>query len=57
MSIMIKLFLMAYLLVVVLMTILSVFWIMSLIFAPEWMKKKLPIKHKPEIPGSVNRMI
>jgi hypothetical protein len=54
---MIKLFLMAYLLVVVLMTILSVFWIMSLIFAPEWMKKKLPIKHKPEIPGSVNRMI
>ncbi len=45
MSIMIKLFLMAYLLVIVLLTILSVFWVMSLIIAPEWMKRKLPIKH------------
>ncbi len=45
MSIMIKIFLLAYLLVVVLMTILSVLWAMSLIFAPDWMKRKLPIKH------------
>ena len=54
---MIKLFLMAYFLVVVLMSILSVLWIISLIFAPDWMKKKLPIKHKPGIPGSVNRTV
>lgn len=45
MSIMIKVFLVAYLLVVVLMTILSVFWVMSLIFTPQWIKRKLPIKH------------
>jgi hypothetical protein len=45
MSIMIKLFLVAYLLVVVLMTILSVFWVMSLIFTPDWIKRKFPIKH------------
>ena len=45
MSIMIKIFLLTYLLVVVLMTILGVVWAMSLIFAPDWMKRKLPIKH------------
>lgn len=45
MSIMIKLFLIAYLAVVVLMTILSVLWVMSLIFTPDWVKRKLPIKH------------
>ena len=45
MSIMIKLFLVAYLLVVVLMTILSIFSVMSLIFTPDWIKRKLPIKH------------
>ena len=45
MSIMIKLFLVAYLLVVVLMTILSIFWVMSLIFTPDWIKRKFPIKH------------
>ena len=45
MSIMIKLFLVAYLLVVVLMTILSVLWVMSLIFTPDWVKRKLPLKH------------
>lgn len=45
MSIMIKLFLVAYLLVVVLMTILSVLWVMSLIFTPDWIKRKLPLKH------------
>lgn len=45
MSIMIKLFLMAYLLVIVLVSILSVVWVMSLIFTPEWIKRKLPIKH------------
>ena len=45
MSIMIKIFLLAYLAVVVLMAILSVLWAMSLIFAPDWMKRKLPIKH------------
>lgn len=44
MSIMIKLFLMAYLLVVVLVSVLSVFWVMSLIFTPDWIKRKLPIK-------------
>ncbi len=45
MSIMIKLFLMAYLVVIVLLSILSVFWVMSLVFTPEWLKRKLPIKH------------
>ena len=45
MSIMIKIFLMAYLVVIVLMSVLSVFWVMSLIIAPDWMKRKLPIKH------------
>ena len=45
MSIMIKVFLVAYLLVVVLMTILSVLWVMSLIFTPDWVKRKLPLKH------------
>jgi len=45
MSIMVKVFILAYLLVVVLMSILSVVWVMSMIFAPDWMKRKLPIKH------------
>ena len=45
MSIMIKIFLLAYLAVVVLMTILGVLWAMSLIFAPDWMKRKPLIKH------------
>ena len=45
MSIMIKIFLLAYLAVVVLMTILGVLWSMSLIFAPDWMKRKPLIKH------------
>ena len=45
MSIMIKIFLLAYLLVVVLMSILSVVWVMSMIFAPDWMKRKPLIKH------------
>ena len=45
MGIMIKIFLMAYLLVVVLMSILSVVWVMSLIFTPDWIKRKLPIRH------------
>ncbi|UCB53708.1 MAG: hypothetical protein JSW45_06955 [Thiotrichales bacterium] len=45
MSIMIKIFLMAYLLVIVLMSVLSILWVMSLILTPDWMKRKLPIKH------------
>ena len=45
MSIMIKLFLMVYVLVVVLMSVLSVIWVMSLILTPDWVKRKLPIKH------------
>ena len=45
MSIMVKIFLVAYLLVVVLMSILSILWVMSLILTPDWMKRKLPIKH------------
>ena len=45
MSIMIKVFLMAYLLVIVLMSVLSILWVMSLILTPDWMKRKLPIKH------------
>ena len=44
MSIMIKIFLMAYLIVVVLMTVFGVLWAMTLIFAPDWMKKKSLIK-------------
>jgi hypothetical protein len=45
MSIMVKLFILAYLFIVVLASILGVVWAMSLIFAPDWMKRKLPIKH------------
>lgn len=45
MSIMVKLFLTVYVLVIVLMSVLSVFWVMSLILAPEWLKRKRPIKH------------
>lgn len=45
MSIMVKIFLVAYLLVVVLVSILSILWVMSLILAPDWMKRRLPIKH------------
>ena len=45
MSIMVKIFLVAYLLVVVLMSVLSILWVMSLILTPDWMKRKLPIKH------------
>jgi len=45
MSIMIKIFLLAYLAVVVLMTILGVLWAMSLIFALNWIKRKSLIKH------------
>ena len=40
MSIMIKLFLVLYLLAVALVTIFSVIWILSLIFKPEWETKK-----------------
>ena len=47
MSIIIKIFLLAYLLVIVLMSILSFLWAMSLILAPDWMKNKLPVKHHP----------
>jgi hypothetical protein len=42
---MIKIFLVAYLAVVVLMTVFGVFWAMTLIFAPDWIKRKTPIKH------------
>jgi len=45
MSIMIKIFLMAYLVIVVLMTVLGILWAMSLIFAPDWVKRKSLIKH------------
>ena len=45
MSIMIKVFLLVYLAVVVLMTILGVLWAMSLIFAPNWIKRNSLIKH------------
>ena len=40
MSIMIKLFLVLYLLAVALVTIFSVIWILSLIFKLEWVTKK-----------------
>ena len=45
MGIMVKIFLMAYLIVMVFVSILSVLWALSLVFTPEWMKRKLPIKH------------
>lgn len=45
MSIMIKIFLMAYLFVVVLMTVFGILWAMSMIFAPDWIKRKSLIKH------------
>ncbi|MFV9615256.1 MAG: hypothetical protein ACNYZG_04820 [Gammaproteobacteria bacterium] len=40
MSIMIDLFLLAYLLAMVLVTILGVVWILTAIFAPEWSVKR-----------------
>ena len=40
MDIMIKLFLLAYLLAMVLITILSVIWVLMTIFTPEWVSKK-----------------
>jgi hypothetical protein len=43
---MIKLFLMAYLLVMVLLTVLSIVWVLSLVFTPEWVKRKIPLKHQ-----------
>ncbi len=45
MSIIIKLFLLAYLFVMVLVSILSIAWVMSLIFAPEWVTRRLRLKH------------
>ena len=39
MSIMIKLFLLAYLLAMVLVTILGVIWVLTVIFSPEWLTK------------------
>ena len=44
MSIIVKLFLMAYLVVMVLLSILSVFWVLSLIFTPQWLGKKAGAK-------------
>lgn len=40
MDVMIKLFLLAYLLAMVLITILSVIWILTTVFTPEWVSKK-----------------
>jgi hypothetical protein len=40
MDIMIKLFLLAYLLAMVLITILSFVWILTTVFTPEWATKK-----------------
>ena len=45
MSIMIKIFSLAYVLVIVLATVLSIVWALSMILAPDWMKRKQPIKH------------
>lgn len=45
MSIMIKVFLIAYVLVIAIMSVLSIVWAMSMILAPDWMKRKQPIKH------------
>ena len=40
MSIMIKIFLLFYLLAMVLLTIVSVVWILTAVFTPEWSTKK-----------------
>ena len=40
MNIMIKLFLLVYMLALVLVTIFGVIWILSAIFTPEWATKK-----------------
>jgi hypothetical protein len=40
MEILFKLFLLAYVLAMVLITILSVVWILTAIFTPEWVTKK-----------------
>ena len=42
MSVMIKLFLLVYLLAIALTTILSVIWVLTAIFTPEWVTKKIP---------------
>jgi uncharacterized metal-binding protein len=41
MSTMINLFLLAYLLAMVLVTILGVVWILTAIFTPEWLAKRV----------------
>jgi hypothetical protein len=40
MSIMIKLFIVLYLLALAMVTIFSVVWILTAVFTPEWTKKK-----------------
>jgi hypothetical protein len=40
MDIIIKLFLLAYFLAMVLLTILSVIWILTVVFSPEWITRK-----------------
>jgi hypothetical protein len=47
MSIIVNLFLMAYLLVMVILTILTVFWATLLIFKPEQATKKELIRQSP----------
>jgi len=44
MSIMIKIFSLAYVLVIVLVSVLSILWAMSMILAPDWIKRKQPLK-------------
>jgi len=41
MSIMIKLFLVIYLLAIAMATIFSVVWILTAVFTPEWLKSKV----------------
>jgi hypothetical protein len=40
MDIIIKLFLLGYLLALVLLTILSVIWILTVVFSPEWITRR-----------------
>jgi hypothetical protein len=36
---------MAYLMVMVLLTVLGIVWVLSMIFTPECVKRKIPLKH------------
>ena len=56
MGIIAKLFLLVYLLVMVMATIVSVVWILTAIFTPEWNPKKTLLMKFQKIKGHENDM-